>query len=34
MNTTHYEIMYCPFCQGDVEDPELEDEIEWHEDDF
>ena len=33
LNTTHYQIMYCPFCQGDIEDPELEDEIEWHEED-
>jgi hypothetical protein len=33
MNTTHYRIMYCPFCMGDIDDPELETEIEWYEED-
>lgn len=33
MSNTHYRIMYCPFCTGDIEDPEMEDDIEWHEDD-
>jgi len=33
MNTTHYRIMYCPFCGGDIDDPELETEIEWYEED-
>ena len=33
MNTTHYRIMYCPFCGGDIDDPELEAEIEWYEED-
>jgi len=33
MNTTHYRIMYCPFCKGDIVDPELESEIEWSEED-
>lgn len=33
MNNTHYRIMHCPFCGGDIDDPELETEIEWYEED-
>ena len=33
MNTTHYRATHCPFCGGDIDNPELETEIEWSEED-
>jgi predicted RNA-binding Zn-ribbon protein involved in translation (DUF1610 family) len=33
MNTTHYQISNCPFCGEILNNPEMQDEIEWHEDD-
>ena len=32
MDEKMYRIMYCPFCRGDIDDPELLDEIEWEDD--
>ena len=29
----YYSLSYCPFCGAPMEDEELEDEIEWEEDD-
>jgi len=33
MDEYYYRIMYCPFCRGDIDDPEFEDEIEWIDED-
>ena len=33
MNTTHYRVMHCPFCGESINEPELESEIEWYEED-
>jgi len=33
MDEHHYNILYCPFCGGAVDDPEFVDEVEWDEDD-
>jgi DNA-directed RNA polymerase subunit RPC12/RpoP len=32
LNDHHYRIMHCPFCGGDIDDPNYIDEIEWDED--
>ena len=32
MNDHNYRIMHCPFCDGDIDDPDYIDEIEWEED--
>ena len=31
MDEHHYQITYCPFCRGDIDDPDFVDEIEWDE---
>jgi len=32
MNDHNYRITHCPFCSGDIDDPDYIDEIEWDED--
>jgi hypothetical protein len=35
MDNYHYKTLYCPFCKGDIDDPNYIDEMpDWNEDDF